>query len=234
MTDAAGPSELSGRPMSVVVAGAGNIGRYLSVDLAQRGHEVTLIERSETALTGVPDARITKLLGDACAPRTLERAGLREADVVVAATGDDEDNLVISLLAKQEFAVPRVLARVNHPINEWLFDESWGVDLAVSPPHLLTALVEEEVTAGDLVSLLKLQHGAVELIEVRLEHSSAAVGLRVEDLALPNDITLVAVVRDGHVTPCRGTTPFAEGDEVLALVSGGRAGELRARLVGER
>ncbi|MDQ3973096.1 MAG: TrkA family potassium uptake protein [Actinomycetota bacterium] len=220
--------------MRVVVAGAGNIGRYLSVDLGQRGHQVTLIEQSDAALARVPDGGIVKLLGDACAPQVLERAGVREADVVVAATGDDEDNLVISLLSKQEFAVPRVLARVNHPVNEWLFDESWGVDLAVSPPHLLTALVEEEVIAGDLVPLLKLQHGEVELVEVRLDERSAAVGQLVQDLRLPNDVTLVAVVRHSHVTPCRGTTPLAVGDEVLAVVSGGRAEELRARLIGDR
>ena len=218
--------------MKVVIAGAGNIGRYLSVDLCARGHEVTVIDASERALAVAPAEAVTEIVGDACSPRVLERAGVRDADVVVAATGDDEDNLVISLLAKQEFAVPRVLARVNHPNNEWLFDEAWGVDLAVSPPHLLTALVEEEVEAGDLIRLLKLQRGQVELLEVRLDAGSPAVGKRIEELELPNDITLVALVREGHVVNCRGTTPLAAGDEVLALIDNGRQDELRSRLVG--
>lgn len=217
--------------MRVVVAGAGNIGRYLSVDLASRGHDVTLIEIDPEALAKAPTEDVTVVRGDACAPAVMERAGAREADVVVAATGDDEDNLVISLLAKQEYAVPRVLARVNHPTNEWLYDDAWGVDLAVSPPHLLTALVEEEVSTGDLVSLLKLQRGEFELVEVRLDEHSPAVGQRVEDLALPHDITLAAVVRGDHVSPCRGATPLNEGDQLVALVHTSQLAELRRLLV---
>jgi trk system potassium uptake protein len=222
--------------MKVIVVGAGKIGRYLAIDLVNRGHEVTLCERERAVVDqlaskapGVPVAR-----GDACAPPVLERVGARQADVVVAATGDDEDNLVVSLLAKQEFAVPRVLARVNHPTNEWLFDESWGVDLAVSPPHLLTALVEEEVTAGDVVRLFSIERGAAELLEVRLDGRSPAVGSRIEELDLPGDVTLVAILRDGHVVACRPTTPLAEGDEVLALVARGRVQVLEDRLVGSR
>ena len=109
------------------------------------------------------------MLGDACEPWVLEDAELAHADVVVAATGDDEDNLVTSLLAKQEFAVPRVLARVNHPKNEWLFTEQWGVDTAVSPPHMLTSMVEEAVTSGDLVQLLRLEGGRISIVEMKLE-----------------------------------------------------------------
>jgi trk system potassium uptake protein len=218
--------------MRVVVAGAGNIGRYLAVDLAARGHDIVAIDKAPEELARVVADGLRTLVGDACSPQVLQAAGVREADVVVAATGDDEDNLVISLLAKQEFAVPRVLARVNYPTNEWMFDETWGVDLAVSPPHLLTALVEEEVTAGDVVELLRLERGAVHLVEVRLDAASAAVGVRVEDLELPPDLVLLAVLRHGHVTPCRGSTPLTEGDEVLALVPDGRQAELRQLLIG--
>ena len=220
--------------MKVVIAGAGNIGRYLSVDLAGRGHDVTLIDTSDDELERVPNDRTHRIAGDACAPRVLEQAGVREADVVVAATGDDEDNLVVSLLAKQEFAVPRVLARINHPVNEWLFDDSWGVDMAVSPPHLLTALVEEEVSSGDVVPLLKLQRGTVELVEVKLDAASPAIDQRVEELNLPGDVTLLAVVRNGVVMPCRATTPLIEGDEVLALVGKEHVEPLRDYLVGQR
>ena len=219
--------------MRIFVAGAGNIGRYLAYDLGNRGHEVTLMDLSQAALDMVPGESVQTMIGDACSPQVLENAGLRTADVMIAATGDDEDNLVVSLLAKQEFAVPRVVARVNHPTNEWLFDDSWGVDLAVSPPHMLTALVEEEVSSGDLVHLLKLQRGKVELVEVRLAADSPAVDRRIEELDLPGDITLVAVLREGHVVTCRGTTPLVEGDEVLAIVSESQIEHLRALLVGE-
>ena len=114
------------------------------------------------------------MFGDACEPWVLEEAQMAQAEVVVAATGDDEDNLVTSLLAKQEFAVPRVLARVNHPKNEWLFNEQWGVDAAVSPPHILTAMVEEAVTVGDLVRLIRLEGGDISIVEMTLPGRFAA------------------------------------------------------------
>jgi len=127
--------------MRVVVTGGGAIGRHLSADLVERGHDVTLIEQHRSVVDRlreeIPEVKV--MLGDACEPRVLDDAHLADADVVVAATGDDEDNLVTSLLAKQEFAVPRVLARVNHPGNEWLFNEQWGVDAAVSPPRVRIA-----------------------------------------------------------------------------------------------
>ena len=119
---------------------------------------------------------VTVVFGDACEPWVLEEADMAHAEVVVAATGDDEDNLVTSLLAKQEFAVPRVLARVNHPKNEWLFTEQWGVDAAVSPPHILTAMVEEAVTVGDLVRLIRLEGGRVSIVEMTLPDGSPSVG----------------------------------------------------------
>ena len=218
--------------MKIFVAGAGNIGRYLAYDLGNRGNDVVLMDLSQDALDMLPGENVETMIGDACSPQALERAGLRTADVLIAATGDDEDNLVVSLLAKQEFAVPRVVARVNHPTNEWLFDDSWGVDLAVSPPHMLTALVEEEVSSGDLVRLLKLQRGKVELVEIRLAADSPAVDRRIEELELPNDVTLVAVLREGHVVTCRGTTPLVEGDEVLAIVGEQQIEQLRKLLVG--
>lgn len=217
--------------MKVLIAGAGGIGRYLAAELRARGHDLTIIEQREEAVARVGEG-IRVVHGDACAPAVLERADMRGADVVVAVTGDDEDNLVISLLAKEEFAVPRVLARVNYPTNEWLFDASWGVDLAVSPPHLLTALVEEEVLTGDLISLLKLQRGEIELLEVRLTADSAAVGQRVDGLALPDDAAIVAIVRGTRVLAARGTTALAEGDEVLALVPTGRVELMRTALIG--
>ena len=198
------------------------MGRHLALDLSQRGHEVTLIEQ-ETA----PAARarqdlpqsVRVLLGDACEPYVLEEAQLGQADVIVAATGDDEDNLVVSLLAKQEFAVPRVLARVNHPENEWMFTEQWGVDTAVSPPHILTALVEEAVSVGDIVRLLKLQRGKVTLVELTLQEGSEVVGRPMYELRLPLDSAIVAIVRAEHVVIPQPETVLAAGDEVMAIAT---------------
>jgi trk system potassium uptake protein TrkA len=142
-----------------------------------------------------------------------------QADVVVAATGDDEDNLVVSFLAKQEFAVPRVVARVNYPKNRWLFNESWGVDIAVSAPHLLSALVEEAVSVGAIVRLLQFEGSDARLVEVTLAESSPAVGKTIEELKLPRDTSVVAVIRDAHVVVPQSDTLLQVGNEVLVLVS---------------
>jgi trk system potassium uptake protein TrkA len=173
------------------------------------------------------------MLGDACEPWVLEKADLRSADVVVAVTGDDEDNLVTALLAKQEFGVPRVLARVNHPGNEWLFTEQWGVDAAVSPPHLLTAMVEEEVTVGDLVRLLPLERGGISIVELTIPGDSASTGRPLYELRLPPDTTIVAIIREGHVVIPQPETVIAAGDEILALSAPEAEGVLRAVMLGE-
>jgi trk system potassium uptake protein TrkA len=173
------------------------------------------------------------MLGDACEPRILEEAQLPDADVVVAATGDDEDNLVTSLLAKQEFAVPRVLARVNHPGNEWLFNEQWGVDQAVSPPHMLTAMVEEAVTTGDLVRLLRLEGGRASIVETKLTTASPATGRALYELRLPPDSTIVAILREGHVVIPQPETVLAAGDELVALAAPESELTLREAIVGD-
>jgi hypothetical protein len=135
--------------VKVAIAGAGNVGVYIAGDLRDAGHEVMVIEQDPDLVARLRSTLdVQWFIADACEVSSLHEAGLETVDVVVAATGDDEDNLVISLLAKQEFAVPRVVARVNHPHNQWLFNEAWGVDVSVSTPHLLTALVEEAVSVG--------------------------------------------------------------------------------------
>jgi trk system potassium uptake protein len=219
--------------MKVVVAGAGNVGRHLATDLAERGHEVTLIEQDKATLTRakaeIPES-VNTLLGDACEPYVLEEAKLGQADVIVAATGDDEDNLVVSLLAKQEFAVPRVVARVNHPGNEWMFTEQWGVDAAVSPPHILTALVEEAVTVGDVVRLLKLDRSGAALVELTLQQGSTAVGKPMYELRLPLDSAIVAIVREGHVVIPQPETVLVAGDEIMAIAKPEAEEDLRQAL----
>jgi trk system potassium uptake protein TrkA len=200
-----------------------------------RGHEVSLIEQDralvEKLRTWAPGVNV--LFGDACEPSVLEGADTSSADVLVAATGDDEDNLVTSLLAKQEFAVPRVLARVNHPKNEWLFNEQWGVDAEVSPPHILTAMVEEAVSVGDLVRLIRLGTGQVAIVEMTLPEGSPSVGRAVYELRMPTDAVIVAILREGHVVIPQPETVFAAGDEVLALASRDVERGLRDAVVGE-
>ena len=218
--------------MKVLIAGGGNVGTFISQELARSGHEITVVDLLEHANGQASDpSRIGWLVGDACEPSVLAAAGADRADVVVAATGDDEDNLVVSLLAKQEYAVPKVVARVNHPKNEWMFDETWGVDVSVSTPHLLTALVEEALSVGSLVKLLRLERGDAALNEITLADDSPAVGRSLADLDLTRDATIVAVVRGGHVVVPRGNTVLAGGDEVLVLVVGGADAAVVAALV---
>src|SRR5256714_2339249 len=217
--------------MKVAIAGAGNVGTYIAADLKEAGHDVLLIEQDPDLVARIRNTLDVRwAIADACEVTSLHAAGLEEVDVVVAATGDDEDNLVISLLAKQEFAVPRVLARVNHPNNEWMFTEQWGVDAAVSPPHILTSLVEEAVTVGDLVRLLKLQRGQVTLVELTLKEGSAVAGRPMYELRLPLDSAIVAIIREEHVVIPQPETALAAGDEIMAIATPEVEDELRSAL----
>ena len=204
--------------MKAAIAGAGNVGTHIANDLAEAGHEVLLLEQDPdvAARLRLGDG-VKVVVADACEPTLLTEAGLETCDVMVAVTGDDEDNLVISLLAKQVFAVARVVARVNHPNNQWLFNETWGVDIAVSTPHLLTALVEEAVSVGSLVRLLQFEDAR--LVEVTLAADSPAENRAIMELGVPRDATIVAVIRERHVIVPRGETVFEAGDEVLVLVT---------------
>ena len=204
--------------MRVVIAGAGNVGRSIARELIANGHQVLLVDKAPEAIktASVPEAEW--LLADAWELASLEEAELETCDVAIAATGDDKTNLVHSLLAKTEFGVPRTVARVNHPSNEWMFDDLWGVDVAVSTPRLMCALVEEAVTVGDLVRLLSFRGGHANLVEMTLPESSPRVGVRVGDLTLPGDAVLVAIIRDGT-----GRAPERDGaveasDELLFVV----------------
>jgi len=206
--------------VKVAIAGAGNVGRFLTDDLARSGHEVVLIDRDPERLASMPPMEgVSYITADACEVSALQAAHFDEMDVVVAVTGDDEDNLVVSQLSKQEFAVPRVIARVNHPKNHWLFNEMWGVDVAVSTPHLLAGLVEEAVSVGTLVRLLQFEGGHTRLMEVTLDADSPVLGREFGALVLPRGSAVVALVRDGHVVVPRSDAPLVVGDEVVLLVS---------------
>jgi trk system potassium uptake protein len=221
--------------MKVAIAGGGNVGTFIGADLKEAGHEVLIIEEDpDLVMRKRASLDVNWFIGDACEFNNLTEAGLADVDVVVAATGDDEDNLVISLLAKQEFAVPRVVARVNHPKNEWLFNEAWGVDVSVSTPHLLTALVEEAVSVGSLVRLLQFEGGEARLVEVTLADDSPAVNVPLSELGVPRDATVVAVVREAHVIVPRGDTVIEAGDEVLVLVTPDSEDAVRDILIGAK
>lgn len=220
--------------MRVCIVGAGNVGQSIARDLIANGHEVLLIERDphEIRSAAIPGAEW--LLADACEMESLEEADLQSFDVSISATGDDKVNLVHSLLAKTEFAVPRTVARVNHPSNEWLFDEQWGVDVAVSTPRIMVALVEEAVTVGDVVRLLTFKKGTSSLVEMTLPDDSPVVGRRVRDVEFPVGVVLVAVVRDGLPRAPELDAALEANDELLFVCSPQAEQTLREMLVGSR
>ena len=205
--------------MRVAIAGAGKVGRAIARELLSNGHEVLLIDREPAKAEPdvVPGARV--LLGDTCEIAVLDEADLPTCQVLIAATGDDKVNLVVSLLAKTEYGVPRVVARVNHPKNEWMFDESWGVDVAVSTPRMLSALVEEAVSVGDLVRLFSFRQGNANLVELTLPPSATVVGKRVIEVQFPTDTALVAIIRDTRVITPSPDDSLEAGDELLFVAS---------------
>ena len=220
--------------MRGMVAGAGVWGSYIADHLVGQGHEVMVVEQATAAATRERERGGRAVItGDSCEPSVLDRVGLEAVDTVVAATGDDEDNLVVSLLAKRSYGVPRVVARVNNPKNAWLFTEDWGVDTAVSAPAILTRLLDAAVGIQDMVALLRAEHGGVALVEVTLDEDAAAAGRRVDDLALPERSVVVAVVRGERVLPGGDGGRLEPGDEVLAVTALDAEPALRAALGGQ-
>ncbi len=205
--------------MRVVIAGAGKVGRSIARELIGNGHDVLLIDHDAQIFDTGLIAEAETLLADACEIDSLAQANLPGCQVVIAATGDDKVNLVVSLLAKTEYGVPRVVARVNHPKNEWMFDESWGVDVAVSTPRMLSALVEEAVTVGDLVRLFSFRQGEANLVELTLPGNSELEGKRVGDVMWPPDTALVAIVRSTRVISPGPDDALESGDELLFVCS---------------
>jgi trk system potassium uptake protein TrkA len=218
--------------MKVAIAGAGAVGRSIARELLQNKHEVLLIDKEPVKITPerIPDAQW--LLGDACEVANLEHAELEDYDVMIGATGDDKVNLVVSLLAKTEFSVKRVVARINHPSNEWLFTEAWGVDHAVSTPRVLAALVEEAVEVGDLVRLFGLREGQANLVEVTLPEASPVAGRCMRDLDLPKDAALVAIIRGHRVITPTPEEPLESGDELLFVALPEAEAAIRTAVLG--
>jgi trk system potassium uptake protein TrkA len=216
--------------MRVAIAGAGAVGRSIAAELVAGEHQVMLIERLQSQFEPHTVEQAEWVLADACELASLEDAGMQLCDVVIAATGDDKVNLVVSLLAKTVFAVRRVVARVNDPANEWLFTEAWGVDVAVSTPRMLAAMVEEAVSVGDLVRLLTLRQGQANLVELTLPHDTPLAGRPVRDIVLPRDAALVTILRGGRVIVPQPDDPLEAGDELLFVASADVEGEIRKAL----
>ena len=217
--------------MRVMIAGAGNVGRALALDLLGNDHQVLLIDHHQDTIKPTSVPRAQWLLADACELSSLEEAETDTYDVAVAATGDDKTNLVFSLLARTEFGVPRIVARVNHPKNEWLFTREWGVDVAVSTPRLMSALVEEAVSVGDLVRLLTFHEGGANLVEMTLPADSPALGRPVSSLTWPGDAVLVAIVRDGDGHPPHDDDVLISGDELIFVTGQHFEHQLAAQLL---
>ena len=216
--------------MRVAIAGAGAVGRSIALELVENAHQVMLIERDLSNIEPESVEAAEWVHADACELASLEEAGLEDCDVVIAATGDDKVNLVVSLLAKTEFAVRRVVARVNDPRNEWLFDNNWGVDVAVSTPRLLAALVEEAVAVGDLVRLMTLRQGEANLVEVTLPAHTRLAGTPVRSLKLPPDSALVVILRGGRVIVPQGDDALEAGDELLFVATSAVEEDIRTAL----
>lgn len=207
--------------MYVVIVGGGKVGSYLARMLKESGYQITLVEERKEQVAKIledqPDLNVVR--GDGCEPDILDEARMLKADAVVAVTGHDEDNIVVCMLAKHEYEVPSTIARINNPKNEWLFRESFGVDIALSNTHMIAKILQEEVALGDIVTLLKLRKGAVSLVEVTLEESSPAVGKALKDIEMAGDTVLVTVIRGNDLILPKGDTVLMAGDEILAVTS---------------
>jgi trk system potassium uptake protein TrkA len=222
--------------VKIVIAGGGSVGVAIATDLAERNHEIVILEQSSDIVAKIreqiqsPHVKVEHC--DACEVKSLAKAGVQSADVMIAATGDDEDNLVVSWLARSQFAIGRVIARVNNSRNEWLFNENWGVDVAVSIPSLITSLVDEVVEVGSVVPLIDVAQGRMELVEVTLDSDAPVIvaNSALDEIGLPDVARIVAIVRDDVPLAPLPTTTFQEHDHVLLLVRKGESGCLRGVL----
>ncbi|MDD7384233.1 MAG: TrkA family potassium uptake protein [Actinomycetaceae bacterium] len=205
--------------MKVLIVGAGAVGRSVARELAHSASDVTIIDQMPAAMKVSSVAEADWILGDACELPTLERAGADSADVLVAATGDDKANLVVSLLAKTEFGIPRTVARINNPLNEWLFDDTWGVDVAVSTPRMMTALVEDAMADGELVDVMTFQLSGATLLQATLPDDAPVVGMSIAEIVLPPTIVINAIIRDGVPFTPEGDLTVDGGDQLLFLAA---------------
>lgn len=218
--------------MQIIIVGGGKTGSYLAPILKGDGSSVVVVENrrrvAEKFQANLPDQRV--IVGNGTSPEVLERAGVMGADVVIAATGSDEVNLVVSTLAKVEYQVPRVVARVNNPRNSWMFNESMGVDVGINQADLIARSVQEGLDMEDVFTIMRLGKDDHALVQVEVRPGSGAVGRRVSDLSLPNQTVIIAIDRAGDIIVPNGDTGLCEGDNVLAFTSEAARQELRRAL----
>ena len=219
--------------MFVIIVGGGKTGSQLAIQLFSGGHKVRLIEDRTAVLERLreelPDEVI--VAGDGSSPSVLESAGVEDAQVLAAVTGEDEDNLVVTTLARFEFGVPRVIARVNNPKNTWLFTPEMGVDVALCQSDILAKLIAEEMSIGDMMTLLKLRKGEYSIVEEKVHPEAVVVGKVLRDIELPPQCVFAAVIRKGQLIVPNGNTELAPVDEIIALVHASQVTKL-AQLLG--
>jgi trk system potassium uptake protein TrkA len=218
--------------MFVFIAGGGRTGAQLAMQLLDQNHQVRMVEHRRELLTLLHHEIPTEVIyeGVATNPNVLKQAGLDKANVLVACTNDDAANLVICYLARTLFQTRRTVARINNPRDAWLFDQSFHVDETINNADVMAHLIQEEMSLGDMMTLLKLRRGSYSVVEEKIPPGAKAIGVQIKDLGLPDTCIIAAIIRHGHITLPRGTSSFEEGDEVLAVTDAEGAKEL-ARLL---
>jgi trk system potassium uptake protein len=218
--------------MFVIIAGGGRTGAHLASMLGAQSHKVHLIEDRLEVLSRIHQELPTEVIyqGDPTSPPMLELAGIRECQVLAACTTVDADNLVLCYMGRDRYGVPRTIARINNPRNSWLFDKKFHVDVAINQADLMAKLIAEEMSLGDMMTLVKLRKGEVALVEEKIAPRALAAGKMVRDLPLPQDCTLAAVIRKDAVLAVRGETVLQPGDEILAVVASSQQAALAALL----
>lgn len=205
--------------MFVIIAGGGRTGSQLALVLISGGHQVLVVEHRKEQLTRLHRELPTEAVyeGNASDPAVLEQAGIQKANVVAACMSDDTANLVFCFLAREIFKVPRTIARVNNPRNAWLFNENFHVDSALNQANVFASLIQEEMSMGDMMTLLKLRRGRYSLVEEKVPPAAKAIGVAIKDLGLPDECVIAAIIRDGKITLPRGDATFQQDDEILAV-----------------
>ncbi|OGO75679.1 MAG: potassium transporter TrkA [Chloroflexi bacterium RIFOXYC12_FULL_59_14] len=207
--------------MFVLIAGGGRTGAQLAALLLSENYKIRLVEHRPEILARLHQELPTESIyeGEPSDPDVLEAAGIRQAHALAATTTDDAANLSLCFIARKLFGVPRTIARVNNPRNAWLFNENFHVDVALNQANVLAHLIQEEMSLGDMMTLLKIRHGRYSLVEEKVEKGASAIGVALKDLGLPEECIIAAIIRDGQVTLPRGMTAFQEWDEVLAITT---------------
>lgn len=207
--------------MSIIIVGGGRLGSFLAGLMEEKNEKVVVIEKSELEIESLKkDLKSSEIIhGDGCNPDVLKKAGILGADIVVALTGHDEDNLIICQLAKFEFGALKVVSRINNPKNEWLFTKDMGVDAAVSGARMIARLIEEEAEVSNITTILNLAQGEISLVKSIIERNAAAAHKKIKELALPKDCVIMTIVRDNKVLLPGGDSLLLPGDEVLSVVA---------------